>query len=193
MHVVILSGSTRIHRQSHRVALALERWLRHHTPNSAEIVDLAAYRLPVLEEVLARHPQPPEGLSDFAQRIRRGDAFVFVSPEYNGSYTAALKNAVDYLREREFAQKVIGVAAVSTGSLGGIRAALAMQQLVLGIHAYPVPQMLTVGQVQQRFDEQGQLIDASFEKPLQQFMEGFLWLSEAVAEKRISEMPAATV
>ncbi|MCS6929128.1 MAG: NAD(P)H-dependent oxidoreductase [Saprospiraceae bacterium] len=184
MRIAILSGSTRLSRQSHRVALALKKWLEQHTSHSAEVLDLAEYRFPILEEVLSRHPEPPEGLEDFAYHIRQADAYLFVSPEYNGSYTAALKNAIDYLKEQEFARKVIGVVSVSSGPLGGIRAALAMQQLVLGIAGYPIPQMLTVGQVQQRFDEEGHLLDASFEKNVRHFLESFLWLSEAVCTKR---------
>ncbi|MCS7036953.1 MAG: NAD(P)H-dependent oxidoreductase [Saprospiraceae bacterium] len=191
MQIAIFSASTRLNRQSHRVTLALKQWIEAHTSHRAEILDLAEYRFPVLEEVLSRHPNPPDRLADFARRVRESDAFLFVSPEYNGGYTAALKNAVDYLKEREFAHKVIGVVSVSAGALGGIRAALAMQQLVLGIAGYPVPQMLTVGQVQQRFDEQGKLLDAAFEKNIQQFMDGFLWLSEAVCEKRASELAVA--
>lgn len=188
MQIAILSGSTRLNRQSHRVTLALKQWIETHTNHNAEVLDLAEYQFPALEEVLGRHPNPPEGLADFARRVREADAYLFVSPEYNGSYTAALKNAVDYLKDREFARKVIGVVSVSTGTLGGIRAALAMQQLVLGIAGYAIPQMLTVGQVQQRFDEHGNLLDVAFEKNIQQFMDGFLWLSEAVFEKRLSEM-----
>ncbi len=191
MQIAIISGSTRLNRQSHRVTLALKQWIEAHTNHNAEVLDLAEYQFPALEEVLSRHPNPPEGLEDFARRIRAADAYLFVSPEYNGSYTAALKNAVDYLKDREFARKVIGVVSVSTGALGGIRAALAMQQLVLGIAGYAIPQMLIVGQVQQRFDEDGNLLDAAFEKNIQQFMDGFLWLSEAVFEKRLSEMALA--
>ena len=42
-----------------------------------------------------------------AEIRRQADGLLFVSPEYNGSYTAALKNAVDYLKEGEFMRKVI--------------------------------------------------------------------------------------
>lgn len=184
MHISILSGSTRINRQSHRVALALEKMIVAQGLHSVEVLDLAHYDFPIMEEVLHRHPHPPAGLADFAERIRQSDAFLFVSPEYNGSYTAALKNAVDYLKEREFARKTIGVASVSTGMLGGIRAALSMQQLVLGIGGYPIPQMLTVGQVNQRFDESGNLLDPLFEKSIQFFLQSFVWLAEAVYEKK---------
>ena len=188
MRISIFSASTRINRQSHRVALALQHYLRQYTDHSVEILDLAAYQFPIMEEVLHRHPNPPSGLDEFAANVRESDAFIFVSPEYNGSYTAALKNAVDYLKESEFSQKVIGVASVTTGMMGGMRAALAMQQLVLGIAGYPIPQMLLTGLVQQRFDESGSLLDPAFEKNIQHFLKGFLYLSEAVAEKRLQSV-----
>ncbi len=188
MYITIVSSSTRLNRNSHRVALALAKAINEQGMHTAEVLDLAEYRFPLLEEVLHRHPNPPAGLSDFAEKARASDAHIFVSPEYNGSYTSALKNAVDYLKEGEFARKPIGIASVTTGMQGGIRAALAMQQLVLAISAYPVPQMFTVGNVLQRFDEAGNLLDPAFEKNLAAFLKNFLWLAEAVAEKKEAEL-----
>ncbi len=188
MHIAIISSSTRLNRQSHRVALGLATFIEQAGLHSVEVLDLAVNQFPLLEEVLHRHPNAPDGLQEFSEKVRQADAFLFVSPEYNGSYTAALKNAVDYLKEGEFARKVIGVVSVTTGSLGGIRAAMAMQQLVLGLSAYPVPQMLPVGHVTQRFDEAGQLLEPAFEKSIQTFLKHFLWLSEAVCEKKAAEV-----
>ncbi len=188
MHISILSSSTRLNRQSHRVALALQQFIALSANHTAEVLDLATYQFPMLEEVLHKHPNPPEGLSDFAERIRHSDAHLFVSPEYNGSYTAALKNAVDYLKDQEFSRKVVGVVSVTSGPLGGIRAALSMQQLVMGIGGYPIPQMLTVGSVAQRFDEHGTLLDPIFEKNIRTFLGHFLWLAEAVTEKKQIEV-----
>lgn len=184
MHITILSASTRLNRQSHRVALALEKWINENSAHTAEVLDLAEYNFPVMEEVLHRHPNPPAGLKDFAERVRQSDAHLFVSPEYNGTYTSALKNAVDYLKEKEFARKVIGVVTATTGMMGGIRAALSMQQLVLGIAGYAIPQMLTVPQVSQRFDEVGNLIDPAFEAKFAGFLGHFFWLAEAVVAKK---------
>ena len=141
-----------------------------------------------MEEVLHRHPNPPEGLDRFAALVRNADAAVFVSPEYNGSYTAALKNAVDYLKEGEFARKVVGIASATTGPLGGMRAAMNMQELVLGVSGFPVPQMLLVGNLPQRFDESGKLLDPAFEKSMNNFLNNFLWLAEAVVAKKTVEV-----
>jgi len=186
MYISILSSSTRINRHSHRVALGLKQYILKNTLHSAEILDLAAYNFPMMEEVLHRLSEVPDGLNEFADKIRFSDAFIFVSPEYNGSYTAALKNAVDYLKESEFSKKVIGVASVTSGPMGGMRAALAMQQLALGISGFTIPQMLTVGLVIERFDELGNLIDPAFERKMQFFMDGFLWLAEAVWERKMA-------
>ena len=186
MHISILSSSTRIDRLSHRVALALEKAINRSGQHSVTVLDLAVYNFPIMEEVLHRHPNPPEGLAEFSAEIRQSDAVLFVSPEYNGSFTAALKNAVDYLKESEFSKKVVGVVSVSAGALGGMRAALAMQQLVLGVSGFPIPQMLMVPQVASKFDESGTVLDPVFEQKIEQYLAQFQWLAEAVAEKKMA-------
>jgi NAD(P)H-dependent FMN reductase len=184
VRIAILSSSTRINRQSHRVALGLAQYLTNNTSHTPDVLDLAAYNFPIMEEVIYRLSEVPDGLQDFAERLRAADACIFVSPEYNGSYTSALKNAVDYLKENEFTKKVIGVASVTSGPMGGMRAALAMQQLVLGVGGFAIPQMLTVGSVAERFDEAGNMTDPAFDKKMRFFMDGFLWLAEAVTERK---------
>lgn len=186
MHISIISSSTRIDRLSHRVALALEKTINDQGRHTVQVLDLAAYQFPIMEEVLHKHPNPPAGLDDFAEQIRQSDAHLLLSPEYNGSFTSALKNAVDYLKEQEFARKVIGVVSVSTGALGGIRGALAMQQLVLGMSGFPIPQMLTVPQVAQKVDETGAVLDPAFQQRIDTYLKHFLWLAEAVTEKKMA-------
>ncbi|TAF63919.1 MAG: NAD(P)H-dependent oxidoreductase [Cytophagales bacterium] len=191
MHIAIISSSTRQGRQSHRVALALQQLLSQKQNLTAEVIDLLEYRFPVLEEVLVRNPNPPSGLENFSEKVQKADALIFLSPEYNGSYTAALKNAVDYLKEGAFTKKVIGVVSVTTGGLGGMRGAMQMQELVLGVSGYALPNMLLVPQVQLKFDEQGNLIDEKFEKNIQTFLQAFLWIAEAVYDKKNSVVAVA--
>jgi NAD(P)H-dependent FMN reductase len=188
MHISILSSSTRIDRLSHRVALGLEKMINEIGEHSVSVLDLATYDLPIMEEVLHRHPNPPQGLEAFADQIRRSDACLFVSPEYNGTFTSALKNAVDYLSEGEFSKKTIGVVSVSTGPLGGIRGALSMQQLVLGVSGFPIPQMLLVPQVAQKFDETGNITDPAFEQKMKTYLLHFNWLAEAVTDKKLAAL-----
>jgi NAD(P)H-dependent FMN reductase len=184
MYITILSGSTRINRQSHKVALGLALAIEAKGVHTAEVLDLAAYNFPIFEEVLTNLETPPAGLEEFAHKIRTSDAHLFVSPEYNGTYTSALKNAIDLIKRTDFAKKAIGVVAVSSGGLGGMRAGLSMQQLVQGVEGFGVPQMLLVGGVQNKFEEDGALKDPTFEKNIDTFLQHFLWLAEAVAAKK---------
>jgi len=76
------------------------------------------------------------------------------------------------------------VVSATTGPLGGMRAAMNMQELVLGVSGFALPQMLLVGNLPQRFDEAGNLIDPAFEKSINNFLNNFLWLAEAVVAKK---------
>ncbi len=183
MQIAILSGSTRIDRKSHRVALALVAEIEKRG-HEADLLDLAEFRFPVFEEVLAKLEEPPEGLVDFSERVKRADAAIFLSPEYNGSYTSALKNAVDFLKESEFARKPIGVATASGGLLGGMRAALNLQELALGVGGFSLPGMLLTPEVGKKFGEKGELLDPFFQPKIDAFLNSFLWLSEAVLDRK---------
>src|SRR5690606_17611436 len=86
-----------------------------------EIVDIADYNLPLLDE-----PIPPamgqyskEHTKKWAKKIAQFDGFVFVTPEYNHATSGALKNAIDFLYQ-EWNNKAAGF--VSYGSAGGTRA-----------------------------------------------------------------------
>jgi NAD(P)H-dependent FMN reductase len=186
MHIAIISASTRLGRRSHRVALYLTEQFTQTHGHTATLLDLAAYNFPIMEQQLRHMENPIPGLREFSDAIKQADAVVFLSPEYNGSYTSALKNALDFLGENEFTRKAVGVCAVSDGPGGAMRAAQLMQQLILGVGGYPVPQMLLVPNVDAKFSEEGQLLDTAFEAKVQFFMRGFLWLAEAVAEKKMS-------
>jgi NAD(P)H-dependent FMN reductase len=188
MNVTIISASTRLGRQTHKAALGLLKYLQPFEHLKPQLVDLAEYRLPLFEETLARHPDPPQVLLELGAILSQSDAMLFVTPEYNGSYSPALKNAVDSFNKTEFARKAIGIVTVTTGAMGGIRAGLALQHLIPALFAYPVPQMLLVPSVQNKFDDEGNLLDPAFEKNMASFVKEFLWLAEAVYEKKNSDM-----
>lgn len=121
LKVAIVTGSTRPGRHNEAVA----RWVHALTTGRKdaefELVDIADYNLPLLDE-----PLPPamgryshEHSRRWAAKIDSFDAFVVVTPEYNHSTSGALKNAIDYLY-REWNNKAAGF--VSYGSAGGARA-----------------------------------------------------------------------
>ena len=169
MKISIILGSIRIGRQSIHPANYLIRKLKDKNID-IELLDLAEYKLPVMEERIQYHPNPPAEALKLEEKVVNSDAIIFVCPEYNGVPSPALKNAVDYLNPKDFKSKPIGVVTVSNGIMGGMRAALQLQQLVMALFAYPCPTMLLVPQVQLKFDENSNLIDKEYDTKVDYFI-----------------------
>ena len=119
--IQIITGSTRPNRLNIQVAQWVYKIARQHAGIEAELVDIADFNLPLLDEPLpARVGQyTNEHTQRWAHKIAEADGYIFVTPEYNHSVPAALKNAVDYLYH-EWDNKAIGF--VSYGAHGGTRA-----------------------------------------------------------------------
>jgi len=121
LKIAIIVGSTRPGRKAEDVARWVYDIAAKRSDASFEIVDIAAYNLPLLDE-----PIPPS-MNQYekphtvvwAAKIATFDAFVFVTPEYNHSTSGAHKNAIDFLF-REWNDKAAGF--VGYGSAGGVRA-----------------------------------------------------------------------
>src|SRR5690349_23097177 len=118
----VILGSTRPGRRGEQVARWVMDQARSRSDAEFELIDLADYPLPHLDE-----PLPPNmgqyqnpHTQEWAATIGRFDGFVFVTPEYNHSTSGVLKNAIDYLYA-EWNNKAMGV--VSYGATGGTRAA----------------------------------------------------------------------
>ena len=113
LRIGIITGTTREGRVSPQVA----EWVLLHqdkTSMALEIVDIKDYDLPFMGTADA------PGIATFKKKIGSLDGFIFVTGEYNHSIPAALKNALDLVKD-EWANKAAGI--VSYGSLGGARAA----------------------------------------------------------------------
>ena len=130
LRVAIIVGSTRPGRKAANVAAWVHEIAEDRDDAIFEVVDIADYALPLLDEpvppMAAQYTQPHTHA--WAVTIASFDAFVFVSPEYNHSSSAALKNAIDFLFA-EWNDKAAGL--VTYGVDGGVRAAEHLR-LVLG-------------------------------------------------------------
>jgi azobenzene reductase len=166
MNVVIIIGSVRNGRQSQKAGYFLQKKLLQKGID-AGIVDLAEYPLPIMEERINRDPQPPANA-------------ILVTPEYHGSFSGVLKNALDYFLP-EFTKKVIGVVTVGSGKMGGINASVQLQHVVLSMGAYPLPQKLIVPEVQIAFDEELNPKQELLSRQTDRFVEEFSWLAQAIA------------
>lgn len=121
VNIGIIVGSTRPGRKAEAVAKWVHGIASKRTDAKYEVVDIAAFDLPLLDE-----PVPPsmgkyskDHTKRWAAKVAGFDGFVFVTPEYNHATSGALKNALDFLFA-EWNDKA--AAMVGYGSMGGARA-----------------------------------------------------------------------
>src|SRR5688572_29613052 len=117
LKVAIIIGSTRPGRKGEAVSRWVHDIASRRSDATFEVVDIAAFDLPLLDEAIPpsmnRYEKPHT--KAWAAKIAAFDAFVFVTPEYNHSTSGALKNAIDFLF-REWNDKAAGF--VGYGSVG---------------------------------------------------------------------------
>ncbi len=142
--LMIIVASTRPGRMGTPVANWFVPRARGHGAFDVEVVDLAELGLPLLNE--PNHPR----LRDYTQphthewsaRVDATDAFVFITPEYNHGYPAALKNAIDYLHQ-EWQHKP--VAFVSYGGIAaGTRSMQQLTQVVTAVKLLPLDEAVNI-------------------------------------------------
>jgi len=180
-HIAIISASVRTGRNSHRVALYFSNYLTEQGIATTEILDLNEYAFPVFEERLRLQPAPTAATLDFAARVRNADGIIIVTPEYNGSIPASLKNVTDLLYD-EWHHKPIAISTVSDGSFGGSQVLISLQFTLWKMRALTVPAMFPVPKVREAFDEQGTPTDkTATDKRAAGFIKELMWCIGAAA------------
>lgn len=180
MKIEILAGSAREHSTSKRVALHLQDWFQKNTHHEIGLINLQEWHLPPVQSAYSSPDKAPNEYRPLAERIFAADAFVIVSPEYNGSYSPALKNLLDHFPKQH--HKVFGIATSSPGAMGGLRASQQLLQLVPALFAVASPYLLIIPQVDKKFSEEGKLVDESFTNSIHTFTHEFLWLAEKLVK-----------
>jgi NAD(P)H-dependent FMN reductase len=182
-YIPLIEGSTRRGRESIKVAHFVHKLLQERETVETELLDLAKYDFPIMEERLRFRDDPPPRLQEFSEKIASGDALVIVTPEYNNGYPGVLKNALDYLLP-EYKRKPIGIVSVSAGGFGGINCLAQLRLVTLGMGAFPIPAALPVSKVLDSFDAEGNPTDPSFEKRAAAFIDEVLWFAEAISVQK---------
>lgn len=183
MRIEIVSGSPRQLSNTHRLALHLYKLFQEKTDHEIGLLEVRKYPLPLLQKVFASVEETPEPYRELAQRMFSADAFVVVTPEYNGSYSPAMQNMFDHFPKQH--HKVFGLVTASTGALGGMRAAMQLQQFTMALFGIPSPYMLITPQVDKKFDPEGTLLDLTFQKSIDTFVKEYLWLAEKVVVEKV--------
>lgn len=183
MRIEIISGSPRINSVTRRVAYHLQNLLSQTTSHEIGLIDMNEWNLPPMQSVFTSVANTPDQWKPVSERVFAADAFILVSPEYNGSYTAALKNLLDYFPKQH--HKAFGIVTASTGPMGGMRATQQMLLLVAALFGVASPYLLIVPAVDKKFDKDGGLVDESFQHKVHNFTAEFLWLAENVVKDKV--------
>ncbi len=140
----IVIGSTRPGRVGKPIADWVAQEARDHGGFEIEVVDLAEVNLPLFDE--PHHPRfgdyQHEHTKKWSATISRADALVFVIPEYNHSFSGAVKNALDYLHS-EWQYKPVGLVSYG-GVAAGTRAVQSLKPVLTALKTVPLAESVNI-------------------------------------------------
>ena len=181
--ILVLAGSTRRESIHRKLASQVVETLNQ-TGLSAEFADLRDYPMPLYDGDLEAESGPPPAARALKLRAAAADAFVFASPEYNGSYPAVLKNAIDWISRpaagerpgQVFRGKAAAILSASPGPGGGSRGLGELRHLLEMISVHVIPEQLSIPGSSTAFNQSGQLAR-------QEDLEGLARLATGLKEK----------
>ncbi len=196
MKTLVFAGSTR--QQSFNRRLAREAaGMARAAGSEVTLLELADLEIPMYNADLEARGTPPDVLR-LKQLMWEHPAWIVCSPEYNGSYTALLKNTIDWASSpvagnaewsdglKPFRGKVVGILSASNGRLGGLRSQSHLAPLLLNLECWLAPRAYALAGAASAFDERGSLTEAAHERGVRGVVEQVLWAAE-----RLHGEPAA--
>jgi chromate reductase, NAD(P)H dehydrogenase (quinone) len=173
-NVAVFVGSLRKESYSRKMAKALIDL----APKSLQLEIVEIGRLPLYNQDFDDRGDPPGEYIAFRRRVSAADAVLFVTPEYNRSVPAVLKNAID-IASRPYGQnmwngKPGAIVSVSPGAIGGFGANHHLRQSLVFVNVPTMPQPEAyVGGAANIFDSSGSLTNESTREFLRKFMRAF--------------------
>lgn len=181
MKIEIIAGSPREKSTTRRVAYFLRKQLEQHDDVEVNIIDMKDWNLPPVQQVFSSPEAAPVDLLPLARRVFEADAFILLTPEYNGSYSPAMKNLLDHFPKQR--HKAFGIATASPGAYGGMRATQQLLLLIPALFGVASPYLLVIPAVEKKFDPDGNITDLSFENTAHNFVTEFLWLARRMVKE----------
>ncbi|MER7014031.1 NAD(P)H-dependent oxidoreductase [Saccharopolyspora sp. NPDC000359] len=181
LRLAVIIGSTREGRFGPTVA----NWFVEQAQQfgDVDVIDLAEVPLPTTLDFGDPH------VTELAGRLAAADAYVVITPEYNHSFPAALKNAIDLYRA-EWQAKPVGF--VSYGGMGGgLRAVEQLRLVFAELHAVTVRDTVSFHNAWDRFDAHGAPLDEGCNAAAKGMLNQLSWWARALRTARTAEPYAA--
>jgi NAD(P)H-dependent FMN reductase len=175
LNLPVLLGTNRKQRKSLHAAKWLIGEMEKRVDIETRLFDVSEFALP--------HDDYGQGLKDqfpeWRDAIIQADGLVIVSPEYNHGYPGTLKAVLDLLL-KEYIHKTVALVGVSAGPWGGARVIEAMVTMVRELGLAVTFTDLNFPSIHKKFDEQGKLQDAAYERRVKDFLDELVWMSQTL-------------
>ncbi len=123
-----------------------------------QLVDLADFKL-IFCDGKEDESQYPEDVFRLRREVGAVQGIVLGTPEYHGSYSGVLKNALDLMGFDEIEGKMMGLVGVSGGRMGAFEGMNGLRAIGRALHAWVIPEQAAIPQAWKEFDENGKLKD----------------------------------
>jgi len=161
LRIVGLCGSLRAGSYTRRaVEVALQGAAE--TRARTRLLDLREYEL-VFCEGKEGESNYPQDVFRLREEVSRAQGIILGTPEYHGSFSGVLKNALDLMGFEQFEGKMIGLVGVSGGRMGALSALSSLRNISRALHAWVVPEQASIPQAWKEFDENGAMKNAELE------------------------------
>ncbi len=165
VNLLVFAGSLRRDSLNKKLARAAAR-LAEAAGARVTYIELNDYPLPIYDGDLEADEGPPDHAFRLHALIAAQQGLIVVSPEYNHSLPALLKNTLDWVSrtprvrgENPFAGKVVGLMSASPGTLGGIQGQDHVRRVLETVGALVLPGGVALPRADTAFDGEGNLVD----------------------------------
>ena len=173
LFIPVILGTARQGRESENAARFVLEQTKKRADVETELIDVC--KLPLKLDDAGEQMKDPK----FSATVERSDGLIIVTPEYNHGYPGLLKHALDMNLE-EYIHKAVGICGVSAGPFGGARVIEALLPVMRELGLVTIFWDVNFGNVQKLFDEQGTLLDQSYVRRLEKFLNELIWMARVL-------------
>jgi NAD(P)H-dependent FMN reductase len=177
LFIPIILGTARQGRRSEHAARFIFEETKKRADVETELIDVC--NLPMKLDDAGEQMKDPK----FSATIERCDGLIIVTPEYNHGYPGLLKHALD-MNLKEYIHKAVGICGVSAGPFGGARVIEGLLPVMRELGLVTIFEDVNFGKVQEIFDEQGRLLDQSYVKRVDKFLNELIWMARVLRHGR---------
>ncbi len=170
VRIVGIGGSLRANSYT-QIALQIAAQRVEALGAEVEILDLRQLQLPFCDGG-KEYPDYPD-VQRLRDTVSRADGLILATPEYHGSVSGVIKNALDLMSFTELSGKVTGLISV-LGGQSNSNALNDLRLIVRWVHGWVIPEQIAIGQAYGAFNPEGKLLDEKLSQRFDQFAQSLV-------------------